>query len=930
LLSPYRPPTSYPVTLTDDEAAAWLNGYAAVWHPAAVRGAAAPPAAASAYDHDQPAAGAVYVVPGGPHVYQPDDWTQRVSAAGAVAAAANADRAETIGNLVAALREAGETVPDLPDETIHQFAGIGLGYLVVETLFDAMEHEHLLDASGFWADLQTAAEAAFNGQPVREPLKAAAEKLQTARETLYSSSIHLLELILLDSANPGGPWPRSLVAGVPVSLVATADALDRLAAEHLTRFAELKARCPVGLPGSVDFCIGAARDRADALLPAESQFWSLREARAAVKRLVDVEPTIYARPTPALHPHLPSWLRHAGFTHAVVSSFDPTVPSPFRAAVVNWPAPDGKAVDAFAKAPLPAGEWQTWFNLAYHLHQAVTNDAAPTLAFWHKGGAAPPPHADLLALADLSPVLGSYAGLTQYFNDVLTGEYVGPSTADDFAGDPLDDRVTHRHRPDPVSGFARHQRLRRRLDAAVTYAALLRTLSPESPGEAEALAALDRIESAVEARGEDVGPADTTDTLSPELESLEAATARRLTDRILARSEPGRPGFLVLNPCGFTRRVALELDAAGAIPVEGPVKAAEVDGDVCRVVVEVPGCGFAWIPNGGGIPSAKPRIKTAEGHTVRNEFVEADIDSQTGGLRSIRDTRTRTTRLGQLLVYNPGSTMKARSVAVTKAGTALGEAVSEGDLVDDHGEVLATFRQRVRAWVGRPVLELAIDIDPKRPPQHYPWHSYFAARFAWRDDRAAVYRGINGAAMPSTANRPGSPEFVEVRFGATRTTLFTGGLPFAQKSGGRMLDVVLLPEGETARSFEVLIAFDRDHPAQTAAGWVAPAAVVPTDKGPPPVGPTGWLAHVDLPSLLMTSLKPVAPTADGMTRAVAARFVETAGFGGTADLLFARTPGKAYLVDDAGAMQSEIALTGDPVGLEFSANELFRVRAEWA
>ena len=43
-------------------------------------------------------------------------------------------------------------------------------------------------------------------------------------------------------------------------------------------------------------------------------------------------------------------------------------------------------------------------------------------------------------------------------------------------------------------------------------------------------------------------------------------------------------------------------------------------------------------------------------------------------------------------------------------------------------------------------------------------------------------------------------------------------------------------------------------------------AVVPTDKGPPPVGSTGWLCHVDLPSLLMTSLKPVAPRAEGMSR----------------------------------------------------------------
>ncbi|HEY2784421.1 MAG TPA: hypothetical protein VGJ05_05545, partial [Fimbriiglobus sp.] len=605
--------------------------------------------------------------------------------------------------------------------------------------------------------------------------------------------------------------------------------------------------------------------------------------------------------------------------------------SPYTAAVINWPAPDGKAVDAFAKTPLPAGEWQTYFNFAYHLHQAVTNDSAPTLAFLHRGLPAPPPAADFHALADLAPVLGTWIGLSQYFAEVITGEYVSPAGADDHATDTLDERVTGRHRPDPVSGFVRHLRLRRRIDAAYTYAALYRSLSLEAPDEAETLAALDRVEDAIETRGEDVGPVDETDALSAQLESLEAQTAQRLADRILARSEPNRPGYLVLNPCGFPRRVALELDgSAGPIPVNGPVKASELDGATARVVVEVPGCGFAWIPRGGTAPAGKPRVKTGDGLTVRNEFLEADLDPQTGGLRSIRDLRTRVTRLGQLLAYNPGSTMTARSAGISKSGAALGEAVSEGDLVTDHGEVLATYRQRVRAWIGRPVLELHIDLDIKMPPQHYPWHSYFASRFAWRDDRAAIFRGMHGATMPSTANRPGSPEFVEIRFGSARTFVFTGGLAFAQKSGGRMLDVVLVPEGETARSFDLLIAFDRDHPAPTAAGWTAPAAVLPTDKGPPPVGPSGWLANVDLPSLLMTSLKPVAASSEGMTRAVAARFVETAGFGGAADLLFARTPGRAFQVDDRNSALNEIALPGDPIGLEFSANELFRVRAEWA
>ena len=34
-----------------------------------------------------------------------------------------------------------------------------------------------------------------------------------------------------------------------------------------------------------------------------------------------------------------------------------------------------------------------------------------------------------------------------------------------------------------------------------------------------------------------------------------------------------------------------------------------------------------------------------------------------------------------------------------------------------------------------------------------------------------------------------------------------------------------------------------------AAGWVAPSPVVYTEKGPPHIGTTGWLGHLDLPSL---------------------------------------------------------------------------------
>jgi hypothetical protein len=387
---------------------------------------------------------------------------------------------------------------------------------------------------------------------------------------------------------------------------------------------------------------------------------------------------------------------------------------------------------------------------------------------------------------------------------------------------------------------------------------------------------------------------------------------------------------MVFNPCSFTRRVALEVEGfRGTIAVADPVKAVEVAGNLTRLVVEVPALGYAWVPRSGNASAPKPRVKLAEGLTVRNEFLECDIDAETGGIRSFRDLRTRATRFGQQLVFNPGSKMIARDFKVTNSGTALGEIISSGDIQDERDEVLATFKQRVRAWIGRPVLELRIELDVRHKPSGYPWHAFYGARFGWRDDRGVLFRGVNGANTQTGYTRPVSPDYLEVRLGAERSFLFTGGLPFIQRHGSRMADVILVPEGEESRTFEMLLATERDVPMQTAMGWTSPSPVVMTEKGPPHIGASAWLAHVDMPSLLVTSLKPCEP-GEGMNRAIAGTLIETVGFGGAADMRFARDPKQASLVDGTNKPLQPITMNGDAVPLEYSAGETLRVKAEWA
>src|SRR5438132_11935913 len=90
-----------------------------------------------------------------------------------------------------------------------------------------------------------------------------------------------------------------------------------------------------------------------------------------------------------------------------------------------------------------------------------------------------------------------------------------------------------------------------------------------------------------------------------ELEAIEKEASQVLAGRLLARAPTDSPGFLLFNPCSFTRRVALELDGmSGILPLTGPLKAYQSNGEKTRLVAEVPALGYAWIP-AKGTPDGK-------------------------------------------------------------------------------------------------------------------------------------------------------------------------------------------------------------------------------------------------------------------------------------------------------------------------------------
>jgi alpha-mannosidase len=761
-----------------------------------------------------------------------------------------------------------------------------------------------------------------------EHLQNAASKLQSAREVLYPVTIHLLDLCLLDETASAESWPVAFQFGIPTNILAASSILEKLAAEQPEKMALLRERVQ---NDQAEICGGCYIERDDAYLPLDSQLWNLRRGLDVARELLGADIRVFARRRFGFHPQMPLLLTTHGITKTLFLVWDDTAAVPtYTSLVVSWPSPDGKQVDAFVRAPKPADSAETFFNLGHWWFKTTREDHSATVFLIHTGKPAAPWHRDLMELARLGPVFGQWTTFSRYLSEVMAGEYPTPPGADEFHSDYLNERV-QRQLGDPVSAFARHVRQRRRLDACWTFAALRRALCG-SKDALDVAPQLTELEYAIEAS---LGAA------TAGLDAMEKSVTAALAERLQVRGAPNQPGYLLLNPCSFARRAAVELDGAKApLPIDGPVKACQLDSDKLRAVVEVPALGFAWIPREGppGTPlmTARLRLADSKSNTIRNEFFEVEVDPATGAMKAIRDHKTRVNRLGQRLVFNPGSRMVASKVQVTSSGPALGEIVSEGQLLGEQDQPLANFRQRLRAWLGRPLLEMRIEIEPIQPPAGYPWHAYFGCRFAWRDERAALLRGINGTGYISNHPRPQSAEYLDIRLGRQSTTIFPGGLPFHQRQEGRMLDVILICEGEKATAFDLGIGLDREAPMLTTLGIVSPIAVVPTTKGPPHIGASGWLFHLDAMNLLLTRLTPgtTEKRGDGEKPeprdAITARILECGGHSGHAEFRCVRDPQRAVVLDARGNFMLESTRSGDTVFLEVTPNDLVHVQVEFS
>src|SRR5439155_11730474 len=140
--------------------------------------------------------------------------------------------------------------------------GIGFGHLMVETLFEAMEHEKVFASTDFWQDIQAAVAALpgvekgsgvvsdsrpgnaaigndsrplFDSDAWRRHLQSAASRLLSAREVLYPVTIYLLDICLFDDERLGQPFPSAFDRRSPLNVIVPGALLEKLGREDPER-----------------------------------------------------------------------------------------------------------------------------------------------------------------------------------------------------------------------------------------------------------------------------------------------------------------------------------------------------------------------------------------------------------------------------------------------------------------------------------------------------------------------------------------------------------------------------------------------------------------------------------------------------------------------------------------------------------------------
>lgn len=936
--------------VSEEEAENFLNCFTVAWHPELILSTGLLPRWMNIDELPYSMSQSLVFLPTVSTRWLEEDWYEQKQNDGATLVREGQSREE----ISAIALEQFEDRKEIDPEILADFYALGSCYFQLELLTKYMYHYSSLDESRLQTEIIKASEAALENdrEKVSLHLTNCFEVLLEGRERFYPVDCYILDLCLLNEKTADEHLTSTLESGTPVNLMFSGEILTEIQGSHPEQISLIAEKWK---QDDIDIVGGEYLENQSPLLPINSLTFNFEKGRIVYQELLGKAPVIWGRKRYGLSRNLPQVICKNGFRGMLHFVLDDGIYPDEEQSRIRWEGKDGSVIDGVAKIPLAIDSASGFLQLAKRISESMGSDVISAVALAHWPELETPWLKDLGRMNHYAPVLGRFVTFNHYYDHVedpgrLTnhdsGEYFSPFLIQSAAA----------READPVSRYVRYYRSRGMLDAIYWNQAVRTLISGQFP----------ESETALE---------DELETLSVEDHSTESRELLKKisqvqldSDQALAmlfsKPESKNPGYFLFNPLSFKRTVPVLIAKGQPVPVkEGAVSFTQSDDRYNGAVVEVPPSGFVWIPaTKAPSPSPESFKPLVVENVLQNEFIEVHVNQVTGGISKIKEYGRKPNRLSQQLgfrfpeevSYIAGegtdlyeektfyAQMKLESFNVKSVGPAMGEIETEGVILHPkNSQVMASYRQTVRLWRGRPVIEIKMTIQPETLPEGNPWGTYYTCRFAWNDPAASLSRSVQESVESIGHERVESTHYLEIASDETRTTLLFDGLAFHRKIGMRSLDTILICEGETEKKFHVNIVIDSSFPMQSAYDSLIPVSVIPAYE-PEENMKTGWFFHVNKKNVLISQVKmlenPEPEINDSENReegrtgskrfVVNCRLMETEGQFCQVKLQTFRKPLKAWKCDFKGERQEQLVISNGVILVDMGQFEVSDIEVE--
>ncbi|MCA9193709.1 MAG: hypothetical protein KDB03_18180 [Planctomycetales bacterium] len=860
---------------------------------------------------------------------------------------------------------------ECPEETLKKyefaFAALGYAFLQIQLMTRQLRYTSNLDELLFTDQIIRAAECVYRGdlEEAEKLLQSCFDSLGQERDHYYALDVHLLDVTLLADSTLGASLKRQLDLPYTTSLVANAELLLKLFESNRSTWQKLRSSVAAR---QIAIAGGLVDERPHPLMQIDSMMRDLERGRNEYSKLELDYPHIFARMTMGLDNESAMLLRRFGFRGVLLEAWTEGKYPKGEHSKISWESSDGTFISAIAGPVFDASSAKSFLALGWHVGEALDHEHVPTLVFAHWPGQYSEYFELLQHISSRTPALGKWWLVDDYFESTDQPYHQERLKADEFQFDWLSQTSVPAR--ELIANCKSYVCFHSQITALQNLASLVWQLEcqrtrkgdgavnggQEGPPEFSGIPCqnwfpeLDNLWQQVDALicansdQDRIDPAE----LSQEISKLRTIWIERFLNQVSkswsitnSTGDKVHHGKLIINPHSSPVRVTVHSDKTEHLAANETWHYANGRmGNDWISLVDTPGFGFVHSPLNldSSVGRAKGQPITDSSGLLMNEFLEAQVDSARGHLRSLHVPGKRGNRLSLMIarreVDSQGkvriSEMQAKDMRLVGSSNVFGMLETKGDLLLE-GKNVGRFELDYRLLRGNRHIEIGIKLSGLAtiPESSNPWKSAYVLRLAWPNESALLRNYSQHVMQPWSAGRVVAPSLIEIDETDYRTHYLTGGLTFHRRVDRRFLETILAVSGQSEVYHRVAVAVDLPNAPLAAMQWLDKPWHCSLSGNPGQSPEIGWLINVNQKNVRIDLCHPLIDDS-GMTIGQRIFISEHGRKQATTKVRFFANLAAAFRVDARGGQLGKLSTEKDTLIISLRPSERTWVDLFWA